>query len=80
MSSRITLSISTEGRIRAIYDDRLAGLLSQGKATIKRASAVEPTTDGQWTAAMVDGPTLGPFKLRQQALDAEVEYLKARLF
>jgi hypothetical protein len=78
--SRITLSINTEGRICAIYDDRLAGLIAQGKVKIKRVSAVEPTPDGRWTAAMVDGPVLGPYRLRSEALAAEVEYLKARLF
>ena len=33
-----------------------------------------------WTAAMNDGTLLGPYRLREEALRAEVKYLEAKLF
>jgi hypothetical protein len=38
---------------------------------------VEPTDDGKWTADMApsDGPILGPFVTRAEALDAESDWL-----
>lgn len=68
-----------------IYDDLHAGFLQKlgGKASITRASHVEPAADGSgWTANMspVGGPVLGPFPLREIALAAEVEYLETILF
>jgi len=72
------LTIDRQGGVRAIWDDRLAFLGSIGRMRINRASHVEPTTGGQWTADLspVNGPVLGPFPLRQQALDAEVAWLR----
>ena len=48
-----------------------------GKPQIKRVSHVEPDESGRWTADMtpVDGPVLGPFDKRSEALDAEIEWL-----
>ena len=59
-----------------IYADDLSPLLDEGDATVTRVSHVEPScVDGQhgWTADMtpVDGPVLGPFTTRAEALDAE---------
>lgn len=67
------------GRIELIYTDDLNFLLSEGQARIERASHVEPDARGQWYADLspVQGPVLGPFTLRQQALDAEVAWLEA---
>jgi hypothetical protein len=78
----LALSVDPNGIITTIYSDALADLLDEGQATVTRASHVEPASCGGWIADMspVDGPTLGPFRLRQEALDAEVEYLKAKLF
>ena len=72
-----TLTISPTGEVRFIWTDALQPLLALGKAAIRRASHVEPGADGQWTADLspVSGPTLGPFTLRQDALDAEVNWL-----
>jgi hypothetical protein len=78
--SRITLSIAGDGSVCGIYDDELAGLFGEGQAHITRASRVEPTADGQWTADMAGGPVLGPFALRGEALQAEVEFLKSKMF
>ena len=82
-SNRIKIKISLDGTLTAIYSDALVPLLSQGIAKIRRASHVEPSTDGSgWTADMspVDGPKFGPFTTRQAALNAEVDYLESILF
>ena len=82
MRERI-LKINCEAEVSAIYGDDLAGLIEQAETvSITRASHVEPTTDGQWTADLspVGGPVLGPFALRQTALDEEVAWLKLNLF
>jgi hypothetical protein len=67
------------GVIRAIYDDALTGLMRNGKVKIERASHVEPNDSGfcLWSADMtpVGGPKLLGFRTRQEALDAEREYL-----
>lgn len=79
--STLTVKISNDGEVTAIYSDDLAGLLAQGEAQITRASHVEPL-GAEWTADMspVGGPVLGPFPLRGDALAAETAYLEAMLF
>jgi hypothetical protein len=69
--------IRPNGAVQFVYDDALRGLLALGQATIRRASHVEPTRDGQWTADLgpIDGPVLGPFETRAAALDAEQAWL-----
>ena len=68
--------ISPEGQIRFIYSDDLVGLLDEGEARTVRASHVEPVPGG-WAADLspVGGPTLER-KLRQEALEAEVQWLE----
>ena len=73
------ISVDTEGIMTAIYSDSLAPLVEEGTADIKRVSNVEPCPGG-WKAYLNDGTVLGPFKLRQEALDAEVKYLEGELF
>lgn len=72
----VELVVTPAGNLRAIYDERvdLAGL---GRRMIRRGSHVEPTEDGRWTAdlAPCDGPLLGPFDRRSEALAAEVAWL-----
>ena len=66
------------GQIKAIYDDALTALMPEAEVTIKRASHVEPhELYGGWYADMrpVDGPVMVGFFTRQQALDAERDYL-----
>jgi hypothetical protein len=72
-----TLLIDEAGTLELIYADDLRPLLDLGCATITRASFVEPTLDGRWTADLspVGGPTLGPFLLRDQALREERTWL-----
>ena len=64
------------GKLTFVYDDALAGLLTEGEATVRRVSHVEPVPGG-WTADMapVGGPVLGPFPLRATALAAERAWL-----
>lgn len=73
------LVISADGSVQAVYDDNLRDLFPEGGETF-RASHVEPS-GGQWTADLspVGGPVLGPFGLRQAALDAEVAWLRERM-
>jgi hypothetical protein len=69
--------VEPSGTIKQIYEDDLRGLLATGKTEIKRVSHVEPTVDGRWEADLspVNGPVLGPYDTRKEALDAEVAYL-----
>ncbi len=71
------LVITPEGTIRCLYGETLE-LSSLGRLEIARGSHVEPTTDGQWTADLspVNGPLLGPFAQRSQALEAERNWLE----
>jgi hypothetical protein len=69
--------VHPEGTVRCLYDETL-DLSQLGPVSIRRASHVEPTQQGQWQADLspVDGPVLGPFPLRSEALTAEVEWLQ----
>ncbi len=71
------LVIDPAGRVRAVYDETL-DLAALGRMKITRASHVEPTPDGRWTADLgpMFGPVLGPFALRSEALEAEHAWLK----
>lgn len=73
--------INDAGGIRCIYSESI-DLTQLGAATISRASHVEPTADGSWTADMspVGGPQLGPFLHRSEALKAEVSWLRQHWF
>ncbi len=52
-----------------------------GRPQIRRASHVEPDTTGRWSADLspVNGPKLGPFEKRAEAIDAELEFLNMML-
>ena len=70
--------------VRAIYDDRLKPIVKDlGVMTVVRASHVEPTPDGGWSVDLSPsgGPTfLARFDTRQEALDAEVQWLTENVF
>lgn len=71
-----------DGVAKFIYSDDVAHALKHhGTLDIRRASHVEPTEEGQWTADMspVHGPVLGPFETRAEALTAETKWLSERL-
>jgi hypothetical protein len=76
-----SIFVRPDGTIEFLYEDGLRSLLELGQATITRASHVEPTLDGRWTADLSPrgGPVLGPFTLRQEALDAEREWIEVQL-
>jgi hypothetical protein len=76
MTSDMELVVSADGVARCIYGEEL-NLREIGKLQITRASHVEPDRDGFWWADMgpVDGPVLGPFTSRSEALAAEREWL-----
>jgi hypothetical protein len=71
------LIVQADGSLRCLYDETV-DLSAVGQVTIRRASHVEPTEQGQWQADLspVGGPVLGPFMLRSEALAAEVEWLR----
>lgn len=70
--------VTHTGSVRCVYDDVL-DLHSLGQIDIRRGSHVEPDDHGHWQADMspVNGPILGPFKRRQDALNAERAWLLA---
>ena len=76
MTTDIELVVDAGGGIRCIYDEAL-DLRELGKLHITRASHVEPDAEGYWWADMgpVDGPVLGPFRSRTEALGAEKRWL-----
>lgn len=76
--TEMIVKITPTGQVQFIWDDRLRKLFDEGEGTITRASHVEPTTDGLWTADLspVEGPTLGPFDTRKEALAAEISWLE----
>jgi hypothetical protein len=73
-----SIFVRPDGTVEFLYEDGLRPLLELGSATITRASHVEPTPDSGWTADLSPrcGPRLGPFTLRQEALDAERAWLE----
>ena len=70
------LVITPVGDVRCLYDESL-DLTALGSVHIQRGSHVEPDLVGRWFADMspVDGPYLGPFPRRSDALCAEVAWL-----
>ena len=72
------LLVLPDGTVRAIYAEEIdLGLL--GSPSITRASHVEPDKQGRWSADLspVNGPVLGPFHRRSDALQAEQSWLEA---
>jgi hypothetical protein len=71
------LFIAPNGNVQCLYGEEL-DLRRIGKMAIHRASHVEPTSDGLWMADMspVEGPLLGPFALRSDALAAEEHWIE----
>ncbi len=74
------LLVSPTGVIRCLYAETLP-LHEFGALRIARASQVEPDALGRWWAdlAPVQGPRLGPFEMRSQALSAEATWLQAHV-
>ena len=72
------LVIENDGTVRCLYDESL-DLSPLGSVRIQRGSHVEPDNHGRWFADLspVEGPLLGPFAQRSDALTAEAEWLTA---
>ena len=68
--------ISPTGGLRCLHHDAF-DWSALGPRTIRRAAHVEPDANGDWFAdlAPVGGPRLGPYRLRGEALAAEVAWL-----
>ena len=78
MTSEMELVVGCDGGVKCIYDEAL-DLRELGKLQITRASHLEPDRDGFWWADLgpVDGPVLGPYRNRTEALGAERGWLLA---
>jgi len=74
------LIIKSNGVIQCLYTEDL-DLISLGRPQITRASHVEPDRSGRWWADLspVNGPNLGPFHKRSEALRAERRWLEDEL-
>ncbi len=71
------LIIGLGGNVRMIYSD-LVEPHAFGEPTIERGSHVEPDQNGFWWADLtpVNGPRLGPYHMRSNAIEAEIAWLK----
>ena len=71
------MDVHPDGSVRCLYDEAI-DLGAFGRLSITRASHVEPDLEGRWFAdlAPVEGPCLGPFDHRSEALDAERAWLE----
>jgi len=75
--SSVQLVIEAGGNVRTIYTEQF-DIRCLGSVSIRRGSHVEPTENGHWTADLspCDGPLLGPFSQRSQAIEAEIDWLR----
>ncbi len=71
------LIVKPNGTLRCIYGEAI-DLHALGSPSVSRASHVEPDQHGRWLADLspVDGPRLGPFDRRSDALAAESAWLE----
>ena len=78
MTSEMELVVDASGDVRCVNGEDL-DLREFGRLQITRASHVEPDRDGFWWTDMgpVDGPVLGPYGSRSEALEAERGWLLA---
>lgn len=66
--------IEANGSAKCLYGEAIE-LATLGSLKIVRASHVEPDPNGNWLASIINGPTLGPFERRSEALKAEADWL-----
>ncbi len=69
------------GKARTIYTEQI-DLNELGNVSHTRASHVEPNENGEWITDLspINGPKLGPFKLRSEAIIREKEWLETNYF
>ena len=81
MSDKKVVRISKDGVATFLYDDRLKGLMAEGKTQISRASTVEPDPENPstWVVDLTvsGGPIRKGFTTRGEALEWEVKWLNA---
>ncbi len=72
------IAICPDGSLQFIYDDGLRPLFKVGEPEIRRASHVEPTSDGRWQTDLspIGGPRLLPTQQRATALAEEVKWIQ----
>jgi hypothetical protein len=72
------LVIQPDGSVRCVYAEAI-DLAQLGRIAIRRGSHVEPDQTGRWLADLspCNGPVLGPFARRSQALEAERQWLES---
>lgn len=70
------LIVGKRGEACCVYDEAI-DVHGLGNATIRRASQLEPDSQGMWWADLsaVGGPKLGPFRRRSEGLTAERQWL-----
>lgn len=83
---KLSLRVDSNGNVTFVYHDKLKQVLKcLGAMNVFRASHVEPDENGEWFVDIppldgkYQGEFLGPFKFREQALKAEVKWLKKNL-
>lgn len=78
--TEMELVVDACGDVTCIYDEGL-DLREIGRLQITRASHVEPDVEGFWWADMgpINGPVLGPYGSRSDALRAEQAWLITHL-
>lgn len=71
------LLVDGNGLVRCLYAETI-DLSALGQVSICRASQVEPDQQGRWRVDLspVDGPVLGPFDRRSEALREEQAWLE----
>jgi hypothetical protein len=73
----MNLRVDSGGAVTCLYGEAI-DLALLGTMSISRASHVEPDDAGRWWADLApsNGPRLGPFTRRSEALDAETAWLE----
>lgn len=77
----VDVVVLADGTVKFLYYDELKPLLTIGNVDVSRASHVDPERlengDLKWFADLspVNGPKLGPFETRTEAIGAEVVWL-----
>jgi hypothetical protein len=80
-NNEATIVTGPTGTFIEVYSDDLPNLKTEWDVKIKRAIYVD-VCEGGWVADMsiLNGPQLGPYRSRQDALDAEVDWIDEMYF